>query len=408
MRTLLRAGSWRLGLVRMVIVLASAASPAAAQPEPWAPERITAGWVFTPSAVFGGMWDSNPTLRNEGVMTTPEVVGLVSPRGEIDFNGRRAKFNLGYAGTLETYNELDELTRYDQRGRFEARYRMTPRLGFRTLTTLNLSPTTDQLDLFGVPYARVGSRMLTSRGGFTFEVTPRTTLTATHEFQWIAFERGPRDAAEFAFLRGGHAHSPSAELLYALSRRLKAGATYEYRRTVIDAAEQIIDTHQALGTVQYEAMPGLVVRGNAGAGTLELSDRAGTEVGPSFGGSGSYRTRLITAEAGYERAFIPSFGFGSSVPIRMTFARASGPIARGRLAWSAGYVLRRSEPVAAAGLNIALDSTRLNLSLGYHLARWLRMDAFYSGTHQVSTAQGNIDRARIGVQLVTFKPVRIQ
>ena len=42
------------------------------------------------------------------------------------------------------------------------------------------------------------------------------------------------------------------------------------------------------------------------------------------------------------------------------------------------------------------------------VARWLRTEGFISTMHQNSTARGNIDRTRVGIQFVTFKPVRIQ
>src|SRR5919109_698959 len=95
----------------LVLLLSAIAVPAAAQPAPWSPERVTAGWVFTPSFVLGVLSDSNPTTRNTGNVIDSEMVTLVNPRTEIDFNGRRAKFSAGYSGTLERYQELSELTR---------------------------------------------------------------------------------------------------------------------------------------------------------------------------------------------------------------------------------------------------------------------------------------------------------
>src|SRR5918994_1341079 len=130
-----------------VVLCVVAAAPAAAQPAPWQPERITAGWVFTPAISFGGMWDSNPAVRNSVNEITSELVGLVNPRGEIDFNGRRAKFSAGYSGSLQTYRELEALNRYDQRGRVLARYQMTPRLQFSARQQLTITPSTEELEL---------------------------------------------------------------------------------------------------------------------------------------------------------------------------------------------------------------------------------------------------------------------
>ncbi len=393
----------------IAIMLAAVASPAAAQPEPWAPERITAGWVVTPSIVFGGIWDSNVTVRNEGVPKTAELVGIVNPRGEIDFNGRRAKFNAGYSGLLETHRELDELTRYDQRGRLNARYEMTPRLMFQTMSQLTLSPTTDKLDIEGgVPFTRVGSRALSSVSGFTVDVTRRTAVKAFYEFQWVDFDRDLEGAPDFIFLQGGHAHSPSADLTYALSSRLKIGALYTFRHTVIDAGEEIFNTHRSLGTVEYEAGPATTLRARAGIDHATLSGTAESHTGPSYGGGVTHQVRRTTLKAHYERSFVPSFGFGGLTANQVFHAGANVPVGGGRVYWGGSFTYRRTDPFISRGLVIELDSYWVQTTVGYFVTRWLRMEGFINQTHQYSSAQGNVDRMRIGVLFVTTKPMRIQ
>ena len=68
----------------------------------------------------------------------------------------------------------------------------------------------------------------------------------------------------------------------------------------------------------------------------------------------------------------------------------------------------RTDPVEEIGLGFRTDSVWFNGSIGYQLTRWLRAEGFYTGSQQTSTARGDVDRARIGVQFVTFKPVRMQ
>src|SRR5919107_3705565 len=82
-----------------------------AQTAPWAGERLTPGWVFTPGVVLGGLWDSNVTVASAGNPHLREWVGLVNPRGELDFNGRRTHMNAGYSGALEAYRRFSELQR---------------------------------------------------------------------------------------------------------------------------------------------------------------------------------------------------------------------------------------------------------------------------------------------------------
>ena len=395
-------------LLLACVLAAVVASPAAAQPAPWEPERLTAGWVFTPSAVFGGIYDSNPTLRQSDNLISGEMLALFSPRGELDFNGRRARFNAGYSGTLEAYQDLEELTRYDQRGRLNARYQMTPRLLFRTQNQLTLTPTTDQLDLDGLPFTRVGSQMLTNLGGFTFDVSPRLVVVADYMFQWVNFDRDLTGAEDFRFLQGGHAHNPSATVEYELSRRVKVGSLYMFRHTVVDGGEEVFDSHRAQGTVQVMLTANTTVRGRAGVDHILVTGITQTKTGPSFGAGITQRMRQASFDASYQREFMPSFGFGNLIASQVFRGGASVPFARGRAFVSGGVTYRRSDPVVQRDILVELDSLWTQATFGYGLVRWLRMESFVSWNHQTSSARGNTERTRVGVQFVTLKPMRIQ
>jgi hypothetical protein len=389
--------------------LLAAASPAVAQPAPWQPERTTAGWVFTPGIVFGGMWDTNVTLRNEFTDNIAEFVGRVNPRGEIDFNGRRAKFSAGYSGTLETYREVEELTRYDQRGRLDARYQMTPRLQFHTRHMLTISPTTDQLELSGVPFSRVGSTLLDARGGFAYELTPRAKLTTDYAFQFVNYDRRAAESApDFRLLQGGHSHSPSAEFRYKLSRRLDVGAAWTYRHTNIDGGERVFDTQDARGVIGYQLGQSTAVHGSAGLAHVSIARSEETETGPSFSAGITHRAAQVLLNTSYERSFLPSFGFGGLSANESFHASFSVPFSQGRMFASSGFTWRRTEPALLQELAIRLDSYWWNSTFGFHVARWLRTEAFYTVTHQGDYGVGAVDRTRIGVQFVTLKPMRIQ
>jgi hypothetical protein len=394
--------------ILVALALAAFAAPAAAQPAPWQPERTTAGWVFTPSIVLGGLWDSNATVRNENDPITSETVGLVSPRAEIGFNGKRSRLGAGYSGVLEAYRNLEELTRYDQRGRLDARYQSTARLLFHTRHAVTLTPTTDQLELAGVPFTRIGSRLLDSLGGFAYDLSPRAKLSGNYTFQWVQFDRSPRTASDFALLQGGHAHSPSAELLYALSPRVSVGGLWTYRHASIDGGEQIVDTQQGESVVQWAAGPNTTIRGSGGVAHLKISDSEENKTGPTFGAGVTHRAGQVQFGASYERAFVPSFGFGGASANQILRASVTAPFARGRVVANGSVTYRRSDPILSQGLTILLDSYWTQASLGYYVTRWLRMEGFYAFTHQSSSAQGLVDRTRIGVQFVTYKPVRIQ
>ena len=47
----------RTSVMTAIVAVMLLARAATAQPAPWEPERLTPGWVFTPSIVFGGLRD---------------------------------------------------------------------------------------------------------------------------------------------------------------------------------------------------------------------------------------------------------------------------------------------------------------------------------------------------------------
>jgi hypothetical protein len=243
--------------------------------------------------------------------------------------------------------------------------------------------------------------------GFTFDLSRRLAVSGVYEFQWVSFDR-PNAEPDFRFLQGGYAHSPMAEVTYAFSRRVKVGGIYEYRHTVIDAGEEVFDTQRGLGTVEYAIGPNTKVSGRAGLDHLIVSDRLQSQTGPTYGAGVSHHVGRATFDANFERAIVPSFGFGGMTASRTAHVGAQMPFAGGRLLWAGGLTYRRSDPVQTAGLNITLDAYYAQTTLGYFINRWLRMEGFYSLTHQFSDARGNVDRTRVGVQFVTSKPMRIQ
>jgi hypothetical protein len=383
---------------------------AQAQPAPWQPERLTPGWVFTPTVGLGGMWDSNVTVRNEGNPLVQEWVGIVNPRGEIDFNGRRTRFNAGYSGTLEAYRDVSELNRYEQKARIYGRHQATPRLRVEVRTSYTASPTTDRLELGAVPFVDIGGRSLDAGGGIALDLSPRTQFVADYRFQHITFDREDSfSASANAFLQGGYAHSPLARLTRSVSPRLSLGAEWEYRHATLDGGVQHFNVQTMIGEATYELTEHTTVSGGAGAAYLSVSLTDVDTWGPSFRAGLEHQIDRTTVFVRYNRSFVPSFSFGGLTGNQDISAGVQVPITSGgRLQFNGNVAYSQSEPVAELGVGFGLDSLWTSASLGYQVAPWLRTEGFLSHMHQTSTARGNIDRTRVGIQFVTFKPVRIQ
>jgi hypothetical protein len=379
-----------------------------AQPAPWQPERTSAGWTFTPGAVFGAAWDSNVTVQGAGDPITKEWVGLLNPRGELDYNGRRTHFNLGYSGSLEKYRRFDELDRYDQRGRLELRHQASERVGLFGRGSLSVSPTTDRLDIGNgsIPFIDIGSQLLAVTGGSRITPGPRANIELTYRFQDVRFDQ--EDPRAFALLQGGYSHTPGATFMYGASRRFAVGASWQYQHARIADGLQTFDLQTAAAEAAYRVAEATTIRGGGGLSYVHATNGNLSSVGPAVHAGIEHNRGRTTLGMRFERAFTPTYTFGGittnqtlSGNVRVSFARDRGYV-------SGGLAHGRTDPVEQLDLDFRTDSVWVDGAIGYSVTRWLRAEAFYNGSHQTSTARGNIDRTRVGVQFVTFKPMRIE
>lgn len=401
----------RIAIVLLMLGLSTFASRAEAQPVPWAPERLSAGWTFMPAITFGALWDDNVTVQNAGGTganaTIREWVGVVSPRGELVYNGRQTRFNAGYAGALEHYRRLDQLNRYEQRGRMSLRHRVNRRLELTSMGSVTRTPTSDRLELGAIPFVRVGSRLIEAAAAASVTLSQRTSLDAAYRFQDVHFERSEAEVP--AFLSGGFAHMPSLSVMRTFTSRLGAGATYEFRRAETAGGTSAFNSQSALADVRYRLSDSTSFSAAAGVAFLDIADQPVNEWGPAFRASLEHQQGLTRVSARYERAFLPSFSFGGLAGNQFASLSATTPLTRaGRLTLNGTGAFSRTEPVESLPFTFQLNTYWVSGGLGYQVSRWLRAETFVSTTLQKSSAQGDVDRTRIGIQFTTSKPMRIQ
>ena len=372
---------------------------------PWSPERFTAGWVFTPSMGLGAVWDSNALLVQEGNPPTQELVALVSPRAEIDFNGKRARFSAGYSGRLQTYQSIDELTTYSQTGRVSSQYRLTPRLNVYSTQSFSQTPSTDELEIEGLPFFRVGSRLFNAGGGFDYALSQRATVAASYGFQWISFHRNQPDATSFG---GGHYHNPSVNMSYKLTSRVRVGGIWEHSWAELDGGAETYIVNAVLGEAEWKLGPDTSIRGAAGIAHLDAARSDEQRTGPSYRASIQHAFPRISVAAGYSRTYVPVFGFGGLTSSESFSVSATMPVIRERMFVRGAAVYGANDSLALSQTQISLESLRIGGVVGFAASRWLRVEAFIDDKHQTSSARGRVDRFRVGIQFVTSKPVRIE
>jgi hypothetical protein len=364
----------------------------------------TPGWVFTPTFVFSAAYDDNVTLAGHRAPTESDTLSVLTPAGDLQYRGRHNWVGAGYDGSWSMYRQLNGLDSFDQSLRFDSRHDLSPRVALILHDGYSLHPTTDVVELSGVPFLRTGSRMNDALVETRLVLGRHTTASAAYTMEWVSFKKD----VEFArFLHGGVAHGVAGNVQQQLSTRLTVGASYSFRRAIVSDNAGQFDMQDVAGTFSYVARPTLTISGAFGAARIADALKLTSRTGPSWRLAVEQRFERATVNGSYIRSYVPSFGLGGTLQNEELQASLHMPLARNRLYWQGGLAWRRNEPITAG--EQTLKSLWLQTWVGYSLVRWLRVEGYYWHSRQDSqVAGGRVDRNRIGIQLVVAKPMRIQ
>ena len=109
--------------------------------------------------------------------------------------------------------------------------------------------------------------------------------------------------------------------------------------------------------------------------------------------------------------FLPSFGFGGALQMQEIAASYYTPLFRSRrLYTSHSFSLRDNDPLMeTAPGQLRLRTMRFDSRIGWAPQPWVRVEGFYSRAQQRTfLVGGDIGRNRLGVVIITSRPVRMQ
>jgi hypothetical protein len=303
------------------------------------------------------------------------------------------------------YRALDEFDSFEQRGRMDLRHQASKRAALQFTSSYAKAPTTDATDVGGVPFIRTGTKQFDLRGGFTAEASPRLALSGAYGYQWAEFDRPDDERA--ALLQGGQMHTTELGAAYALNARVRVGGRYTFRRAIVGhIEEETFLIQDGEGTVAVRLSPTLSAEGGLGLARLSLPDEFGARLGPSASIQVTQRLSRASYGVSFMHSFVPAFGIGGSLRNSELGGHVRVPLAR-RVDLRTDVTWREATPVIEGELG--LSALWIETTVGYAIHRWLRMQAFYSRAYSdTPVAGGNVDRNRIGVQIVTLRPMRLQ
>jgi len=380
-------------------VLAQGQGPVQAETSSW---QIP-GWSFTPGVTVSAIFDSNVALATAPAdvqRTQGDQLFIVEPFGSLEYLSPRTEFTSGYRGFMRRYVDITQLNGFDQRGYASVRHLLSRRVSLFAKDSYLDVPTTDEVELNGVPFTRIGSRSNNFSGGVDARLTKFTSLSAQYDLMWVKFDRTE------AFLTGGFVNGFRTNLRQHINERLSVGGEYSIRLADLDKGLRQLTFQDAGGTLEYVLTSHTSV--SAAGGVSHLIDRTTnfSRTGPYVRGGVTRTGERVTAGASYERMFVPSFGFGGSNQSQELRTFVHMPFQRNRWYVDGSVAWRRSNPFVANELR--LDTYWVRSTLGYGLSRWLRLEGFYAFSRQDSQVTGGeVNRHRGGMQIVISQPMRI-
>ncbi|MBA2301464.1 MAG: hypothetical protein H0W08_02375 [Acidobacteria bacterium] len=411
--------------VSIALLLLAPHRDVTAEGAPQQADPRTAGWVFTPSLAVGGGWDDNVLLVNPQNNPPRDYASPINPSATIDFTGRRTQFSSSYNGSFTFYRRIEELTSFEHSLHASLRHRLTPRVSLFADESFSRAPTTDALELAGIPFYRVGSRTNAFGGGAEALLTRYTSLRARYALRTVGFDFDELAQRE---LLGGHAQDLELSVSRGLSARMTVRAQYGLllgtvgqvarntnvtpdvapaQPTAALTADRQFNIQNGAISATYRLSPHVNVSGGVGVARLGGTLTQTAAIGPTFHGGASWQAEHSLASVAYQRSFIPSFGFGGTFQNEEWIASLHVPFARNRayadtnLAWFSNDPLIEDQP--------SLRSVRLSGRVGYRVTRWLSVEGYSARAQQNSArAGGQLSRNQIGFQVVTSRPMRLQ
>jgi hypothetical protein len=279
----------------------------------------------------------------------------------------------------------------------------TPRLSWFVNNEFSRLPTTDLLELYGVPFRRLGVTSNRLGVGMKARLTKLTDLNVRYDNQWSSFDRVDE------FVNGGTIHGFMADVRRRLSERLTVGVEGRLHRSDVTRSEPRVKWFQDGGGILAYKLSETLTLDLAGGISHVIDSRFDeTQTSPYYRLGLQHGTARATMGIALEQSYTPSFGFSGSNNNRELHGFVHMPFSRNRFYVQADGSWRRSNPFFA-DVEVRLDTVVTNATIGYAALRWLRTEGYYAYSRQDSIIPGDpIQRHRIGMQIVVSQPMRIR
>jgi len=402
---------YAIGLVTALATVTAVAAPRVSAQDgrfgsagPAADSPVSSGgWTITPSLLYSANWDDNVLLKQRIDEPRGDFLNVLNPRVDTGFGGRRGQFSGSYNGAFLLYRDLNTLNSYDQHGSVSGSRLLSKHVRLFVNDTLTVAPTTELALLVGVPFVRAGVHLNDLRSGIDANLTKRTAISVTYHSDWVRFDS---NTTVPNLLLGGHSNGAMLIARHKLSEFTSLTANYGRQFSQVGGLQRF-DVQNAAAGFDHRLSETLRIYATAGISRLSSQIAFGpVHTSPSYHAGMSQRLRTGSLDVVYNRSFAPSYGVSGATESTDFSVRLHMPL--WRRAYTQSTFSWRSDNYPLLD-NAGLQSRWFEASVGYLAQPWVRIEGFYGGAYQTTILPGGaLDRNRVGVQVITVKPVRIR
>jgi len=366
------------------------------------------GWVFTPSVGVSETYDDNITLfGNLEPVNNNDLVSSVGPEASLTYYGRHDRFTTGYGASFLNYRTFSAFDRWNQHAEAAFRRQQNARFEWFANAGGQAVPSTEALDYNGIPFAHTGALTFDARTGVNYKIDARNSVSSALQYQHVTFDLETN--LYRPYLRGGWAASSMNGYRRRLDERVSLGADYRFERSQVRLDIDSANAHTIQGVLDYKLSSRWSFSGGAGVAILTANIATVGEVAPAFRASLEQTDRGRHFHLGYMQGILPAFGLGGTKNTKEASVGYFTPLFHSRHFYTDNSAdFRDNQPVVLAVDPLQLRSLRTYSTLGWMPQPWMRVEAFYTHLTQSSlVAGGRLDRNRIGFQITTSKPMRI-
>ena len=299
------------------------------------------------------------------------------------------------------------MNRWSQRGGVELKREESAHLKWFANAHAAALPSTDAIELGGIPFRQTGAQTLETQGGLDYIFDAHDQISSSLRYQDIRFDRS---SVNEDLLRGGHILESMSSYRRTLDARTAVGADYTYSHVDVAGDLTPFDIHSIMGAADYALSPAWTLSGGAGVVYLQGTAFTTAHEAPTGRVSLDRRRGATTFHVGYLRSYIPSFGLGGTSTNQEVGVAFRMPLFNQRHLYTVqSGVFRDDTPLAELAFQLPFRSLRTFSIIGWEPDRWVRIEGFYARVQQTTLRfGGQVYRNQVGFQIVTSKPVRIQ